>query len=53
VRRKKKLDALIKQEEGEANNYRGWLAVLLTLVAVGMSLFSFVCGLLDRPDAIP
>ena len=34
-----KLDALIKQEEGEANNYRGWLAVLLTLVAVGMSLF--------------
>ena len=35
----KTLDALIKQEEGEANNYRGWLAVLLTLVAVGMSLF--------------
>ena len=34
-----KLDAFIKQEEGDANDYRGALAVFLTLCAVGMSLF--------------
>jgi TRAP transporter 4TM/12TM fusion protein len=34
-----KLDAFIKQEEGDANDYRGALAVFLTWCAVGMSLF--------------
>ena len=34
-----KLDALIKQEEGDSNNYKGMFAIFLTLVAVGMSLF--------------
>lgn len=34
-----KLDAFIRQEEGDANDYRGPLAVFLTLCAVGMSLF--------------
>jgi TRAP-type uncharacterized transport system fused permease subunit len=33
------LDSFIKQEEGDANDYRGWIGVLITLVAVGMSLF--------------
>jgi TRAP transporter 4TM/12TM fusion protein len=33
------LDAFIKQEEGDSNNYRGALAVFITLVAVGLSLF--------------
>ena len=33
------LDAFIKQEEGDSNDYRGWLAVFITLVAVGLSLF--------------
>ena len=35
----KQLDAFIKQEEGDSNDYRGWLAVFITLVAVGLSLF--------------
>jgi len=34
-----KLDALIKQEEGDANSYKGAFAVFLTLTAVAMSLF--------------
>ena len=34
-----KLDALIAQEEGDSNSYRGTLAKFLTLIAVGMSLF--------------
>ena len=34
-----KLDALIREEEGDSNTYRGVLATFLTLVAVGMSLF--------------
>ena len=34
-----KLDAFIKQEEGDSNNYRGLLAKFIVLVAVGMSLF--------------
>ena len=34
-----KLDAFIKQEEGDSNDYKGLLAKLITLVAVGMSLF--------------
>ena len=34
-----KLDAFIKQEEGDSNNYKGVLAKFITLVAVGMSLF--------------
>ena len=34
-----KLDALIAQEEGDSNRYRGLLAKFLTLMAVGMSLF--------------
>jgi TRAP transporter 4TM/12TM fusion protein len=33
------LDAFIKQEEGDSNDYRGSLAVFITLVAVGLSLF--------------
>ncbi len=33
------LEAFIKQEEGDANDYKGALAVFITLVAVGMSLF--------------
>lgn len=34
-----KLDALIKQEEGDSNSYKGLFAIFLTLAAVGMSLF--------------
>ena len=34
-----KLDAFIKQEEGDSNSYKGLLAIFITLVAVGMSLF--------------
>jgi len=34
-----KLDAFIKQEEGDSNDYKGILAKFITLVAVGMSLF--------------
>lgn len=34
-----KLDALIKQEEGDSNKYKGLFAVFLTLIAVSMSLF--------------
>ena len=34
-----KLDAFIKQEEGDSNDYQGLLAKFITLVAVGMSLF--------------
>ena len=34
-----KLDAFIKQEEGDSNDYKGMLAKFITLVAVGMSLF--------------
>jgi len=34
-----KLDAFIKQEEGDSNDYKGVLAKFITLVAVGMSLF--------------
>ncbi len=33
------LEAFIKQEEGDANDYRGPLAVFITLVAVALSLF--------------
>ncbi len=32
------LESFIKQEEGDSNDYRGILAVFITLVAVGMSL---------------
>jgi len=35
-----KLESFIKQEEGDANDYRGWLATFITLAAVGMSLCS-------------
>jgi TRAP transporter 4TM/12TM fusion protein len=34
-----KLDALIREEEGDSNDYKGILATFITLVAVGMSLF--------------
>ena len=34
-----KLESFIKQEEGDANDYRGWLATFITLAAVCMSLF--------------
>ena len=30
-----KLDAFIKQEEGDSNDYKGLLAKFITLVAVG------------------
>lgn len=33
------LDAFIKQEEGDSNDYRGALGVFITLVAVALSLF--------------
>lgn len=33
------LDSFIKQEEGDSNDYRGWLGIFITLAAVGMSLF--------------
>jgi hypothetical protein len=38
-----KLDAFIKQEEGDSNDYKGLLAKFITLVAVGMSLFHLLC----------
>jgi hypothetical protein len=31
-----KLDAFIKQEEGDSNDYKGLLAIFITLVAIGM-----------------
>jgi TRAP transporter 4TM/12TM fusion protein len=34
-----KLDAFIKQEEGDSNDYKGLVAKFITLVVVGMSLF--------------
>jgi len=34
-----KLDALIRQEEGDSNSYKGLFAIFLTLAAVAMSLF--------------
>jgi TRAP-type uncharacterized transport system fused permease subunit len=33
------LESYIKQEEGDSNDYRGFLGIFITLVAVGMSLF--------------
>lgn len=33
------LESFIKQEEGDSNDYRGFLKVFITLAAVGMSLF--------------
>ena len=36
---REKIDNYIKEEEGDANRYKGALAVVLTLAAVGMSLF--------------
>ena len=36
---REKIDNYIKEEEGDANRYKGALAVTLTLAAVGMSLF--------------
>ena len=33
------LESFIKQEEGDSNSYRGFLAIFITLAAVGMSLF--------------
>ena len=33
------LDAFIKEEEGNANDYRGPIAVFITLVAVALSMF--------------
>ena len=34
-----KLDALIRQEEGDSNSYKGLFAIFLTLTAMAMSLF--------------
>ena len=36
---RQRVESLIKEEEGDTSSYRGLLAVALTLVAVGMSLF--------------
>ncbi len=36
---RQRVENLIKEEEGDANSYRGLLGVVLTIVAVGMSLF--------------
>ncbi|NBP27454.1 MAG: TRAP transporter large permease subunit [Betaproteobacteria bacterium] len=36
---RQRVESLIKEEEGDTSSYRGVLAVALTLVAVGMSLF--------------
>jgi TRAP transporter 4TM/12TM fusion protein len=36
---RQRVESLIKEEEGDTSSYRGPLAVALTLVAVGMSLF--------------
>jgi len=36
---RQRVESLIKEEEGDTSSYRGVLAVVLTLVAVGMSLF--------------
>ena len=35
----KKLDELVRQEEGDTSSYAGMLAVFVTICAVGMSLF--------------
>jgi TRAP transporter 4TM/12TM fusion protein len=34
-----KAEEYIEQEEGAANKFRGWLAIFVTLTAVGMSIF--------------
>ncbi|WP_114636491.1 TRAP transporter permease [Polynucleobacter necessarius] len=44
-----KLDAFIKQEEGDSNDYKGLLAKFITLVAVGMSLFHLYAAYLLVP----
>ncbi len=36
---RQRVENLIKEEEGDANSYKGWLGVGLTIVAVAMSLF--------------
>ncbi|MBU3725229.1 MAG: TRAP transporter fused permease subunit [Burkholderiaceae bacterium] len=36
---RQRVENLIKEEEGDANSYRGLLGILLTVIAVGMSLF--------------
>ena len=36
---RQRVESLIKEEEGDASSYRGLLGIVLTLVAVGMSLF--------------
>ena len=36
---RQRVESLIKEEEGDTSSYRGVLAVILTLIAVGMSLF--------------
>ena len=35
----KKAEAFVEADEGAANKFRGWLAVAVTLAAVGMSVF--------------
>src|SRR5918993_4214313 len=36
---KKRLEEFIEEEEGAFNRYKGWLAILMTALAVVMSLF--------------
>lgn len=36
---RQRVENLIKEEEGDASSFKGWFAVVMTLIAVGMSLF--------------
>jgi TRAP-type uncharacterized transport system fused permease subunit len=36
---KQEVESLIRQEEGDSHEYKGFLAIFLTLAAVAMSLF--------------
>src|SRR4051812_9232407 len=36
---KKRLEEFIEEEEGALNRYKGWLAVVMTALAIVMSLF--------------
>ena len=46
------LESFIKQEEGDSNSYRGFLAIFITLAAVGMSLFHLYAAYAIVPTQI-
>ena len=46
------LDSFIKQEEGDANDYSGWLGIFITLAAMGMSLFHLYAAYSIVPTAV-